>query len=143
MRGGYQDTYGLTVPAEGTFHAKRDLKTGITSSVERNGLVINVTYDFQQRDDAQRAYELRQQSEAPPLEHRLFDHEIAHAQDKDSDLVKEYNQTSQEAESKANAFVDKVDHEKNSMGEEEAETKVRGILGLPPKEEKKKKGKEE
>lgn len=57
----------------------------------------------------------------------------------DNDLVKEYNKSVTEAENTADAFVNKVDREKNTMSKADADKRVREILGLPPKEEKKKK----
>ena len=137
MAGGYRDTFGETKPDPSTFKGTID-QTGRTTSIERPGLVISITLDLQRRDDAQKASELGQQQE-PASESTVFNHEIGHAQDKDNDLVKEQNKTEAEAENTADAFANKVKREKDTMSEADAETRVREILGLPPKQKKEKK----
>ena len=50
-----------------------------------------------------------------------------------NDLVKERKQSETDAEDKANKFAKKVKDEKNTISSEQAEKRVREILGLPAK----------
>jgi hypothetical protein len=70
----------------------------------------------------------------PPSEQTVFNHEIGHALDKDTDLVNEYNESGAEAEGEANGFARTAASQKDTLSEQEAQKQVRDILGLPPKE---------
>ena len=108
-------------------------------TIVRTSGVVQIDFDFGKRDDAQIAYNNKLQSNEPASEQQVVDHEIGHADDMNNDMVKEQNQSEKDAEAKANNFAKKVKDEKNSMSSEEAETRVREILGLPARPEKKEK----
>lgn len=128
------NTYGLTKP-EG-FKGTKDPTTGEITPDRKSGQVT-ITFDYDKRSDAEKAHDAGL-GPAPPSEQRLTQHEIGHAGEFERDLLKEANRTEQESEKVADAFADKVDREKDAMSKEEAEKRVREILELPPKEEKKK-----
>jgi RHS repeat-associated protein len=114
-----------------------DAKTGKVTQIDRNSGEVHITLDLEKRDNAQSAYEHGLQS-APDSEKHLFGHELGHADDMNNDMVKEYNQSNEDAEKNAETLANKIDSEKDSMSEADAEKNVRKILDLPPKEEKKK-----
>lgn len=79
------------------------------------------------------------QSKSPDSEQHLFRHEFGHGDDMNNDMVKEANQSNPDAEKNAEDFANKVGNEKDTMSEPDAEKRVREVLGMPLKEEKKKK----
>ncbi|PYT00374.1 MAG: hypothetical protein DMF63_07325 [Acidobacteria bacterium] len=89
-------------------------------------------------DDARSASDLGQRP-APPSEEELSAHEIGHAQAMAENLVQEQLKTREDAEKTAGDFAKKVNDQKKTVSEEEAEKKVREILGLPSQEERKNK----
>ncbi len=118
MAGSLTENYGKTEKVG--FTGSVDSKTGRVTAIDRQSGQINITFDFQKRDDAQTSYDNRLQSNPPPSEQHLVRHEFGHADDMNSDMVRETNQSNQDAENGAENFANKVGNEK-------------------PKEEKKKK----
>ena len=133
FKGTAAEEFGRTAPE----HLSGTTQNGVLTSIDRKGVTVNITLDVDKRDSAEKASDAGLRS-PPPSEQTVFNHEIGHAVDKDTDLLKEYNETEQQAEKKANTFVDAAAREKNSMSKEDAEKEVREMLGLPAKEEKKK-----
>jgi hypothetical protein len=113
--------------------------TGKVTAIDRTSGTVQITFDFAKRDDAQNAYDNGQRSKAPDSEQHVFDHETGHADDMNNDMVKEFNQTEKDAEKNAEAFANGAENEKDTMSKEDAETRVRDILGVPKQEKEKKK----
>jgi hypothetical protein len=106
--------------------------------VDRKSGVVLITLDLEKHDNAQRAYESGA-GPKPESMQDVFEHEVGHADDINNDMVRERNQSDKDAEKNAEALRKTIDRESNTMEPKEAEKRVREILGLPPKEEKKKK----
>jgi hypothetical protein len=137
FQGNVSEEYGRT--ERSGFKGTTDPKTGIVTTIDRQSGQINITIDFQKRDDAQSAYDNKLQPNAPPTEQHVVDHEFGHAVDMNDDMVREYNQSEEQAEKNAEDFANKIEKEKDSMSEPDANKRVREILGMPAKGEKKKK----
>jgi RHS repeat-associated protein len=110
---------------------------GKITDIDRKSGEVTITFDFQKRDDAQRAYENGQRATAPDSEQHVFNHEWGHGDDMNKDMVKEYNQSEEDAEKNAEAFARKVEGEKNTLNEAEAEKRVGEIFQVPPGPKKK------
>jgi hypothetical protein len=106
--------------------------------VDRKSGVVTIILDLEKQDNAQRAYESGAGPKPEPMQD-VFEHEIGHANDIDNDMVREWNQSDKDAEKNAEALRKAIDRESSTMDSKKAEKRVREILGLPPKEEKKKK----
>jgi RHS repeat-associated protein len=136
VKGGTVEQFGLTEPKEGTFKGSTDPITHKVDYIQREGLVINITLDVNKLDQDRSLADQGKMTQ-PPSEQRVFNHEIAHALDKDTDLVNERNETDSEAEAEANGFAQTAGSQKDTLSERDAERQVREIFGLPPKDQKK------
>jgi len=135
--GGVLETFGETKPDK--LLGRQDPKTGEITYIQREGTTVGITLDLGKLDKAQSDFLVGQRATGPPSEQQVFNHEIAHGDDFDKDPVAEQNQSPEGAEKKVKATTDTINREKNTMSEEDAEKRVREILSLPAKEEKKKK----
>ncbi len=100
---------------------------------------MQIVFDFAKRDDAQSAYDNGPRSKPPDSEQHVFNHETGHADDMNNDMVREYNQSEEDAEKNAETFANTGQREKDTLSKEEAEKRVREIFGVPkPVKEKKK-----
>ena len=119
-----KEQYGSTEP-----HIKvtADASGNITGVV-RGQTKVDVTFDFAKRDAAETAFITGQRNQAPDSEQHVNDHELGHQIDVDRDPMKEHNQTDEQAEKNAEDFANKVENEKNSMSQKDAENAVKDLL---------------
>lgn len=110
-----------------------DTKTGKTVGATTDNVIV--TFDFQKRDDSQRAAD-NNLGAPPPKEQFVVDHEVGHVNRAITDPLGAATDT--DREKPANDFAKTVADEKDTLSKEDAEKRVREILDLPPKEEKKK-----
>lgn len=92
----------------------------------REGLTISITLDVNKLDEDRNLADQGKMT-PPPSEQGVFNHEIGHAIDKDTDLVAEYNESGPEAEAEANGFARTAASQKDTLSEQEAEKQVRDI----------------
>ena len=135
-----KETYGLTERAgfTGTKDANDPKRW---TSIDRTSGTVHIDFDFSKRKDAEVSYNAGLSSAAPPSEQHLFDHEFGHANDMNTDLLKEVNQGEQQAEQNAETFANTIEKEKDSLSKEDAEKRIRQIFGIPAQPEKKKENK--
>jgi hypothetical protein len=104
---------------------------GTVTSIVRSEATVEVTFDFGKLDAAASAFLNGQGQEPPPTEQRVNDHELGHQVDVDKDPVAEHNQSTQQAEKKADGFANSLEKEKNTMSQKDAEKEVRKLLHEP------------
>ncbi|MGH9532894.1 MAG: hypothetical protein ACRD2Q_10930, partial [Terriglobales bacterium] len=118
------DRLGSNVPE----HKGQLDSEGKATAIDARQSVNTITFDFKQIDGQQLF-----------SEREVTRHELGHALQIDTDPVSEYNATQGQRETEATKFDEDVAKEKDSMSKEQAEQKVRQILGLPEKEKEEKK----
>jgi RHS repeat-associated protein len=122
-----EQRFGDTVPiTRGTMNSD-----GTVTSVVRTETTVEVTFDFGKLDAASSAFLNGQRQEPPPTEQRVNDHELGHQVDIDKDPVAEHNQSTQQAEKKADGFANSLEKEKNTMSQKDAEKEVKNLLHDP------------
>jgi uncharacterized protein RhaS with RHS repeats len=116
------ETYGLTSrEGTGNVDAQGKLTVNITS--------ITVTYDFEKRDRAQTLHTMGQRNQSPDTEQHVGNHETGHTERLITDPVTEVTASDEEAEAYAEDFAKKIEQEKNTMSEKDAEKRVKEMFG--------------
>jgi RHS repeat-associated protein len=108
------------------FKGTIDKNSGKVTSVNRKSGEVEITFDFKKMD---------KNGVPQQIEQHAFDHEVAgHAIDFDTNPAAERNETTKQAEDKAEAAAFKVESQQDTMDKKEAEAKVKEAVHEPKKE---------
>lgn len=106
----------------GTMDAKRNAVT-----VDKSKSTVNVSFDFPQIDKNQGDFAAGRISQPMSEDHVTF-HEIGHDLDVDTDPVREYNQSRNQAEANAEGFAGSVESGQKTMSQKQAEKELLKIF---------------